>query len=119
MSKKVKTYLKANGHGCNAIELSIGYELGGYNYFSGASNRRGYYAYAVPLTVSERDGYRSFTQALFDGAKVFLKEATRFSQKTADSFALTDAVVQDLLDKVLQAYGMTLEKDEKGELITL
>lgn len=108
-------YYKAEGARGNALDVSIGYEEGGYNPWNGRTDRRGYYAYASPCSVHSRgDGVRSVSCAIFDGAKVFLQEAKRFSQKTADSLNIDLVKVTQLIDFVAKEYGMTVEFDEVG-----
>lgn len=111
-------YYKASGHASNAINVSIGYEEGGYNYFTGAKGRRGYYAYAYPCNVNRRDGgFSSISQSMFEGAKHFLQEATRFSQKTAGTFNLEMPEVKELIRFVLNEYNMEIEIGDDGNYI--
>lgn len=59
------------------IETKLFYDLGGYNYFTYKTDRRGYYASVK--RVSRSNGMHS--SALFDGRKILLKEVKRQSKK--------------------------------------
>lgn len=70
------------------MEISVDYELGGYNYFTGESNPRGIYAYVKPV---EKNG--KFRSSILmgglnkSGFKIFLEPLTRKSQKKIDAQA--------------------------------
>lgn len=118
--RNLKTvYYKASGHNSNAICVTIGYDEGGYNYFSGKMGQRGYYVYSNPCTVTEGSGYRSVQQALFEGAKNLLQTASRFSQKTASTFNLEMPEVKELIRFVLEQYNMEIEIGDDGKYISL
>jgi len=59
------------------LEISVNYDLGGHNYFSGQASPRGYYLSVRPVTI--RDNVVSFD--LFSGRRKFLLETSRFSRK--------------------------------------
>lgn len=63
------------------IKVETGYEKGGYNYFNGQNNRRGYYAYVRSVTIKEMDGYNTESYIMFDGFKEMLQEVKRQSKK--------------------------------------
>jgi hypothetical protein len=105
MSKKM--ILKADAKGFPSVEVSIAYELGGYNYFSGGTNKRGYYMYVHPIQINDRGDYKSFTIPMFEGTKILLKEVTRFSQKVMDSFDFDF----NLIEQMCKHCGYILEKD--------
>lgn len=65
---------------CNALEVSIYYDKGGYNWYNGNTNRRGYWVSFQPCSVSEH----MVTQIPTDGVKKFLLEVGRQSQKKFD-----------------------------------
>ena len=64
------------------VKVSMGYELGGINYFSGRENARGYYIYVQPVTRSTSEsGYRIESTMLFDGFKELAIAVNRQSKK--------------------------------------
>jgi hypothetical protein len=114
----MKTYLKVkqnSGITENNIKITIDYELGGHNMFSGNVNRRGYYLYAQPVTLTENEyngrSYTSESATLFNGFKVFLKEVGRKSDK-AYKEALTLARSEENKRMILNKYGCYLENQE-------
>lgn len=120
MPKQTKRfYFKATREGANtnAMQVSIGYELGGYSYYTGQHSGRGYYAYAVPVERSMRNGYGVISQGMFDGAKRMLQSSARFSQKQFDTFNLAMEEVKELIEGVAKEYKMTLLRDEQGNLV--
>lgn len=105
----------------NAICLETGYEEGGHNWFSGDTNRRGYYLYCTPVMKSARklaDGteYSTIQQVLGKGNKLLLKEVTRRSKKAeAEAEMLAEEKADWLLEKVMEKYGLKLV--DKAELV--
>jgi len=96
----------------NNIKITIDYELGGHNMFSGNVNRRGYYLYAQPVTLTENEyngrSYTSESTMMFSGFKVFLKEVGRKSEK-AYKEAVELARLQENKNIILNKYGNYLE----------
>lgn len=81
MEKKV--YPLNNGSEYKTIEIYADYELGGYSYFSGEQQRRGYYCYFKPFSDAGR-GFRSSSMmgSTRDcGCKIFLEGANKKSAK--------------------------------------
>jgi hypothetical protein len=76
------------------LEVRLRYEMGGANYFSGTTSRRGYYLGVTPVTrsTSEGIGFRSYK--MFSGIKALIKEAARFNQKELERIA-ADAALLD------------------------
>lgn len=82
------------------IRAEISYDIGGTNYFSGTTSRRGYYLIATPVEKSERG--ESFMA--FSGLKCMLVEVKRRGQSgetIARKMAAGDIekVVYAVLDK--------------------
>lgn len=82
-----KIYKPINSIGdLNELKISVDYELGGMNYFSGEINKRGTYVYFKP--VCRGDGFET-TMLLADtasaGFKIFVKEQGRKSAKTVNA----------------------------------
>jgi len=110
----MKKYLKTTKAGRNGatveIEISIFYDLGGMSYFSGQSSPRGYYLAVRP--VERGGGFISF--GLFQGLKALLVEVKRQSPKAlGQAEALAATKESELIAKVLQAEGLTLESETK------
>lgn len=69
----------------NELRISVRYDKGSMNYFSGQVNKRGLYVHFSP--VSRGDGYISATllgNTKESGFKMFVRELGRASQKQAD-----------------------------------
>ena len=66
--------------GATHLEVSVFYDKGGANYFSGGTTQRGYYLSVRPVTKSDR----MVSFVMFAGKKRFLLETARFSQKQLD-----------------------------------
>lgn len=70
------------------LEVSVGYNEGGPNYFSGGTTPRGYYLRATPIT---REG--TFTKFSLGGAdtprSTLIEQATRFNAKRLAQLAAT------------------------------
>ena len=81
MKKLIKKF-KVMGEGANIIEVSLAYEKGGINYFTGENTPRGYYLYVTPSEVTG-DGWKR-TKA-FAGNKKLVKPVKRFSRKVFES----------------------------------
>ena len=62
---------------CNALEVSIYYDKGGYNYWYGKIEKRGYWLSLQPCLLDNH----LITTVPMDGVKQFLLEVGRQSQK--------------------------------------
>lgn len=94
------------------IELEVYYSLGGTNWFSGRTEKRGYWASATPVTIENSGGFacRRITIGGSDsGIKTFIEEAGRFNQRRLEALR-ADAVphVGRVLRSVLSRSGLTL-----------
>lgn len=99
----------------NAVEISIGYSEGGFNYFNSTKNERGYYAY---FTVCQNnDSTTVFTPMSSENFKVFVLPVTRRSKRKA--FKLFELIatkeIADLVweRKQRQVYDMVTGFDIK------
>lgn len=73
--KKHEEYIETSEFPGNThLNVSVFYDKGGPNYFSGGSNRRGYYVSVTP--VKKENGCVSYT--LFTGVKLFISETSRY-----------------------------------------
>ena len=97
--------LKENGQKNNYLRADLFYDLGGYSYFTGNANARGYYISVRP--VSKGDRMESYT--LFDGIKKLVKEVTRQSKKAEqEAENMFPDEVQQLIDYVCKQHGYEL-----------
>ena len=78
------------------LEVSVYYNKGGTNYFSGGTIPRGYYISVTPVTKG--NGMISYT--MFTGHKHLLLETSRFSAK---QFASAVEMAKDFEDKLIAA----------------
>ena len=79
--KKHKEYIERNDlKGATHLEVSVYYDKGGANCFSGGMTPRGYYLSVTPVTKGE--GTISFT--MFSGYSHLLLETQRYSDKQFD-----------------------------------
>ena len=63
------------------IKVSVGYELGGHNWYSGGTSRRGTYLYITPVRHYDLNGTPIESTILGNGNKVLLKEQGRRNTK--------------------------------------
>lgn len=70
------------------LVLETSYQLGGTNYSTGRSEKRGIYLHFTTKTIERKDGYSTSRFSLYgDGnCKVFVKELKRKSQKQLQLF---------------------------------
>jgi len=79
------------------MEMEIYYSLGGINYFTGGTNRRGIYAMITPVELNGT--MKSFTlMGSKSGMKMLLEELPRKSQKKVDSWAKR---IEPIAEKIL------------------
>lgn len=79
---------------CTHVECSVGYSLGGHNYWCGGVDPRGYYAYVTPVTVG--DGCVSST--LGSGGKWLLVQCARRSPKReSEAVSAFNANIRDYI----------------------
>lgn len=64
------------------LEIEVYYSLGGYNFFTGKNEPRGYYLSVSPVERRRTDyGVTTETYTAFSGVKQILKEVSRKSAK--------------------------------------
>ena len=119
MKRNKEKYIKAFGKECNALNIQVAYEEGGYNWYNGQFNRRGIYVRVSPCEVNPSSYGRSIKYQLGQGAKVLVKELGRFSQKQLDSVALEGEHINHVIDIVCLQYGIATVKDESDNFVTL
>ena len=82
-----------------ALTIEVGYQMGGINYFTYQTEKRGYYVTVRPEVIEERS--RRFIVG--DGTKRLLLEAARYSDKglEASTKLATAEAVEPLITYVL------------------
>ncbi len=96
----MKEYMELNGQ---TYKLQVGYEVGGYSYFSGERSERGYYLYVQPVNVGRDSEGNVVTESFtfFEGYKAFLKSVNRQSKKSlAEAVEESKKYVDELLNKL-------------------
>jgi hypothetical protein len=101
------TKIKDIDRGLNAkgekkvFRITIGYRLGGINFFTGVSSPRGYYMSVQPTTIG--NGFSSFIG--FTGISELLETSNRFSQKKLDTVekSVLDGNHDEVMTKLLNA----------------
>jgi hypothetical protein len=106
----MKMYFEVN-ESEEVIKVTDGYEKGGFNYFNGETNGRGYYLYVIPVTIVQQKGYKTESMVLFDGFKRLLLETKRQSikaQETAERMAIE--IAYEMANELAKQKGWTLKK---------
>lgn len=95
---------------------TVSYSLGGINYFTGNSYKRGYYTDVYPVEIDEHSECHKLTFG--GGAKYglrgFMEEANRFNARKLESLSLQlidDVHFAKMFKQVLDATGLTLHED--------
>lgn len=92
---------------CNVLEVSIYYDIGGYNYFTSTPKKRGYYLSVNPLVVT--DNLVSYEG--FSGTNVLLNEVKRQSKKgEEEALKLLPQFKQKLIDYICNKHGITVKE---------
>ncbi|MBQ1264948.1 MAG: hypothetical protein IIY04_05960 [Oscillospiraceae bacterium] len=92
------------------LHIYVSYDLGGYNVWTGARKKRGYYLTCVPV---KREGIMN-AWIMGKGLTVLLKEVQRSSQAALDeAVAIAQKEESGLIQRVLVQYN--LELAEGGE----
>lgn len=81
------------------IKIELRYNLGGFNCFTYAQEKRGYYIQVTPVKRETRDGYALESFTAFTGYKQLVKEVTR---KSAKAEAAAEAAAADILDIMIE-----------------
>lgn len=114
---KIHSDLAKNPRGCsektNFIQLSVSYNLGGINYFTGRPSPRGYYLHATPVERSERSGMAMIGSVLGSGIKDCLLEVSRQSEKQMGiACSLAEERAKTLLEWCKQEYGLYYDEPD-------
>jgi hypothetical protein len=81
------------------IAIEVKYNLGGFNCFTYAQEKRGYYLHVTPVKREQRDGYTLESFTAFTGYKQLVKEVTR---KSAKAEAQAEAAAAEILDIIVE-----------------
>ena len=98
----------------NSLYLEVLYSKGGYNWYNGDSERRGYYLHCTPVllktdSLSNGTEYSTSTVTLGKGYKLLLKEVGRRSEKSEnEANILAEEKVDFIVEKVCGRYGLEL-----------
>ncbi len=98
----MKKYEKIEGSN-KELKIEVYYDKGGMNYFNSKNELRGYWLSMRQVEI-ERQGRGIVIESfgLMSGAKIFLKEVKRYSQKTyEDAIILAQDKIPELREHVL------------------
>lgn len=90
------------------LEISVSYQLGGMNYFSGRTEARGYYVHLSPVSRSSSPHMSSIVSRTLlgstheSGYKIKLLECSRQSAKR---LATAEKIVEPLIEKFPELYA--------------
>lgn len=106
-----KKYIKAEGTGVNNLKVELYYSLGGMNYFTYKTEKRGYYLSVTPVEINNRDGWTSECYTMFSGIKQLVKEVGRKSAKAAEEATRLAIPWEDkLIEYVCNKENIVLEQ---------
>ena len=100
----MKKYEPIEGSENKFLKIEVFYDKGGMNYFNGKSEPRGYWLSArqVERNASGTSGVIMESFGLFSGAKIFLKEVARKSDKAyKEACELAEPKIAELCEAVL------------------
>lgn len=83
METTIRIEQQSNGN--NAVQVILDYDKGGWNYFNGNLDKRGYYLIVRPVKISDRGDCSTISFGIFDGRRFFIEETKRKSQKRMDN----------------------------------
>lgn len=101
----IKKYVRCEGKEVNYISLEMYYSLGGINYFTYKTERRGYYVSVTPLMRTSH--YESYIG--FSGHKMLVLECKRQSKKLAEVAATHFAEAVFALLNAIKSEGTITE----------
>ena len=123
--QKAHTYLpispeaiERHGTEYNELQISVNYDLGGMNFFTGKTQERGYRLTISPITVTKMaDGGKieSFTmmgKKWESGLAYFIEGATRYNRKRLEQLAAQ-------VDERLQEIATMYEEERDYEILDM
>ena len=102
----LKEYKVLNNSQFNLLRVSLSYNIGGMNYWTGTSQQRGLDLHVTPLFKSEN----SIRYIGFSGTKMFVLPMGRFNQKTLDTFEVPQEKLDLVFNKVVKEHDLKLEE---------
>ena len=112
MSETVKYYKVKDRD--DEIKVSIGYELGGYNWYNGQYNSRGYYMYvqSVVRKTDETYGYKSEITTMFEGHKQLLISVDRKGKKSFEkAIEKSQSLIFDFAQMMANEKGWIMQRE--------
>lgn len=99
------------GNNFDELCISVGYEKGGYNYFTGKKNPRGIYLYLKPVHRSVHIEQTMLLGNMYEnGYKILIKEIGRKNQKQIDN--IFNSINDDnLMSEITELYSKRLFAD--------
>lgn len=91
------------------IEIEVYYNLGGYNYFTGKSEDRGYYLSVSPVERRKNDFGITISYTAFSGIKQCIKPVSRKSEKAKqEAERIAPNFEKDLIRYVCEKNGLEI-----------
>lgn len=92
------------------LHIYVSYDLGGYNVWTGARKKRGYYLTCVPV---KRESFMT-AWIMGKGITVLLKEVQRASQTALDeAVKIAQKEESGLIQRVLAQYNLELAEEKE------
>ena len=85
-----------------AIRVSLYYDKGGMNYFSGSMVRRGIYLSVSPVAISNSGGYKTVRTVPTDGVRICLQELKR---KSAKQLEIQKERIEAILTEIVDSFN--------------
>lgn len=105
--------IKNGNHNATHLKVYTYYSLGGYSYWTGENNARGYYLAVQPVERSTRDGVRMEGFVAFSGIKKCILPVSRKSKKAEEKAdQIAPDFEKDLIDYVCRKNGLVLAEVE-------
>jgi hypothetical protein len=94
----------------NCIEVTFGYDLGGFSYATYKERPRGYYLRVLPMERKQRDGLITESYTAFTGVSELIHPCTRKSAKAqAIATEKVTAYEKMMVDYIVNKYGYIVE----------
>lgn len=106
--------IKTENNSENYLRIMMDYSLGGYNWYNGDEEKRGYYLYCSPVEkktsyYSNGEPFVTYTETVGKGGKFLLKEVSRQSKKAnEEALILANKRTEELVNLICKRYGFEL-----------
>jgi hypothetical protein len=115
--QEIKKYLAVESEKATHLKISLYYDKGGMNYFTGGTQKRGLYLSISPVSRSTSDKFVTESYTAFTGTKQLIKELKRFSDKALNEaaveiFAEGNETKEKLIKHVCSQNNITLKQME-------